>query len=118
MKSVSKGLVALLVWLMLALPLAAAESVNINTADVETLATELENVGRVRAQAIVDYRRKHGAFPSIEALALVNGVGIKTVERNRARIRLGSGYATEPVASGSRELAARKLAEVGMANVR
>ncbi|MDO5610810.1 MAG: ComEA family DNA-binding protein [Pseudomonadota bacterium] len=118
MRSVFGVLVALLVWLLLALPLTAAETININTADAETLAAELDNIGRVRAQAIVDYRRKHGAFRSIEALALVNGVGIKTVERNRERIRLGSGYATEPVTSGSRESAARKLAEVGMANVR
>lgn len=118
MNTLPKLMCVLLAWLMLALPLVAVESVNINTADAETLAAELENVGRVRAQAIIEYRRAHGAFRSIEALALVNGVGIRTVELNRDRIRLGSGYATEPVNSGSRELKARKLVHEGRADLR
>jgi competence protein ComEA len=64
----------------------AAERVNINTADVATLDRVLVNIGPVKAQAIVDYRTANGAFRSPEQLAMVKGIGLKTVEVNRDRI--------------------------------
>ena len=64
----------------------AAEQVNINTADVATLDRVLVNIGPVKAQAIVDYRIANGAFRSPEQLAMVKGIGLKTVEANRGRI--------------------------------
>ncbi|MDE2407032.1 MAG: ComEA family DNA-binding protein [Xanthomonadaceae bacterium] len=67
----------------------AGETVNINTADVATLDRVLLNIGPSKAQAIVDYRKTHGAFRSAEQLAEVKGVGLKTVEKNRDRISLG-----------------------------
>ena len=80
--------------LLLALSLAgnafAAEKVNINTADAATLARVLHNVGPAKAEAIVEYRKANGAFKSAEQLALVNGIGLKTVERNRDRIEFAS----------------------------
>ncbi|MFQ5937884.1 MAG: ComEA family DNA-binding protein [Acidiferrobacterales bacterium] len=60
----------------------AAEPVNINTADVQTLVT-LEGVGEKRAQAIIEYREKHGPFEAVDDLVKVKGVGKKTVEKNR-----------------------------------
>ena len=84
----------LLAWLLLAAPVWALERVNINTADAETLAATLEHVGPVKAKAIVDYRREHGSFRSVEQLAMVKGVGLKTVERNRDRILLDGGRET------------------------
>jgi len=68
----------------------AAERVNINTADVATLDRELVNIGPVKAQAIVDYRTANGAFRSAEQLALVKGIGLKTVEANRDRITVNN----------------------------
>ncbi|WP_374247993.1 ComEA family DNA-binding protein [Thermomonas sp.] len=65
---------------------AAGETVNINTADAATLDRVLVNVGPVKAQAIVDYRQANGAFRSPEQLAMVKGIGLRTVERNRDRI--------------------------------
>jgi competence protein ComEA len=66
-----------------------AEKVNLNTADAATIDRVLLNVGPSKAQAIVDYRKEHGAFKSPEQLALVKGIGLKTVEKNRDRIVVG-----------------------------
>ncbi len=64
----------------------AAEQVNINTADAATLDEVLVYVGPAKAQAIVDYREANGAFRSAEQLAMVKGIGLKTIEKNRDRI--------------------------------
>lgn len=61
--------------------------VNINTAGVEELCN-LSGIGEVKARAIVEYREQNGKFASIDDLAKVKGIGPKTVEKNRARIRL------------------------------
>ena len=60
--------------------------VDINTASAETLAEAIHGVGLKRAQAIVLYREQHGAFSSVDQLAQVQGIGTKTVEKNRARL--------------------------------
>jgi competence protein ComEA len=67
---------------------ATAGPVNINTADASTLARELKGIGLKRAQAIVDYRSKHGPFRSADELALVKGIGPKAIANNRADIRV------------------------------
>jgi competence protein ComEA len=66
-----------------------ADKVNLNTADAATIDRVLLNIGPSKAQAIVDYRKAHGSFKSPEQLALVKGIGLKTVEKNRDRIVLG-----------------------------
>ena len=68
----------------------AADKVNLNTADAATIDRVLLNVGPAKAQAIVDYRKANGAFKSAEQLAMVKGIGLKTVEKNRDRIALGA----------------------------
>ena len=89
-----KFLTTLFSSLLLSLALAGAafagESVNINTADAATIDRVLLNVGPAKAQAIVDYRKANGAFRSPEQLALVKGIGLKTVEKNRDRIVVGA----------------------------
>ncbi len=65
----------------------AAGPININTASVEQL-TELNGVGEAKAKAIVAYRDEHGAFKSLDQLAEVKGIGLKTVEKNRDMITL------------------------------
>ncbi len=67
---------------------AYAAPVNINTADVQTIADSLNGIGLKKAQAIVDYRAKNGKFKSINDLSQVTGIGIKTIEKNRADILL------------------------------
>ena len=87
--------------LLAQLPAVHAGSVNINTADATTIAQELKGIGLKRAQAIVDYRAKHGAFKSADELSLIKGIGTKVIQRNRADIRV-SGTASAAVAPAAR----------------
>lgn len=98
MNRFNRFVVSLLLSLALCGQALAAEVVNINTADAKTLDAVLVNVGPAKAQAIVDYRRENGAFKSVEQLAMVKGIGLKTVEKNRERLSVGSGRAMVPVA--------------------
>jgi competence protein ComEA len=78
----------------------AGERVNINTADAATIDAGLVNIGRAKAEAIVAYRKEHGAFKNPEQLAQVKGIGLKTVEKNRDRIAFEGGVpAHKPVAT-------------------
>lgn len=79
----------------------AAEKVNINTADAATLDRVLVNIGPSKAEAIVAYRKANGAFKSAEQLALVKGVGLKTIEKNRDRIEVGVTAARKPATTAS-----------------
>ena len=79
------------------LPLAAAlfpliawaGPVNVNTADAKTISAELKGIGLSKARAIVEYRQKHGPFKNADELALVKGIGERTVDINRADIKVG-----------------------------
>ncbi len=68
--------------------LALAGPVNVNTADAQELAQELNGVGLKKAQAIVAYREQHGPFVDIAQLAEVKGIGERLLERNLANVRL------------------------------
>lgn len=84
-----KNVLSLLCLLCLS-PLAMAQSstVNLNSADASTLARELEGIGDSKARAIVEYRQKNGPFRKVEDLALVKGIGLRTIELNRGRLRV------------------------------
>jgi competence protein ComEA len=76
---------------LLSLPvLAFAGQVDVNTADAETIAAELNGVGLSKAKAIVEYRTKHGPFQSVDDLSLVKGIGERTVEKNRSDIQVST----------------------------
>ena len=81
------------------------DRVNLNTADAATIDRVLLNIGASKAQAIVAYRKEHGAFKSPEQLALVKGIGLKTVEKNRDRIVVGG--SAVPVRAAARPVARR-----------
>jgi competence protein ComEA len=66
----------------------AVEAVNINTADVATLASELVGVGPEIAKRIVEFRERHGAFKSVEALVDVRGIGPALLEKNLSILTL------------------------------
>ena len=81
----------LLPLLIACMPLCAfAGPVDINSADAETISAELNGVGLAKAKAIVEYREKHGPFKNAEDLSLVKGIGDRTVEINRANIRIAA----------------------------
>lgn len=63
------------------------ETVNINTADVQTL-TRLKGVGEKKAEAIIAWRKTNGNFKTVEQFADVKGIGPDMLEANRKMIRL------------------------------
>ena len=66
----------------LSLALSAAETININTADQEMLMS-IKGIGDKRARAIIDYRKEHGPFKSIDELAEIKGLGQFFIDSNR-----------------------------------
>jgi competence protein ComEA len=107
MKSIKTIFASLLLSLMLAGGALAADTVNINTADAATIDRVLLNVGPSKAEAIVAYRKANGAFKSLEQLAMVKGIGLKTVEKNRDRIALGSAQRKSAPAAAKKGVAKR-----------
>ena len=65
-----------------------AEKININTANAEQIETSMTGIGESKAKAIVEYRTSHGKFKTIQELENVDGIGMKTVERNKDKITL------------------------------
>jgi competence protein ComEA len=66
-----------------------AGPIDINTADAQTIADNIQGVGMTKAQAIVAYRAKNGPYKSLDELASVKGIGSKTLARNRDVITFG-----------------------------
>jgi len=82
MKSILVILFSLLSFSVFAAP------VNINKAGAEQIAKSLAGIGIKKAQAIVDYREKHGEFSLASDLTKVKGIGSKTFEKNKTDILL------------------------------
>ena len=59
--------------------------ININTATASQLTT-LNGIGETKAAAIVEYRRQHGRFTSVDELLNVRGIGEKTLANIRGQI--------------------------------
>lgn len=64
----------------------AADTVDINQADEQTLASELVGIGPTKAKAIVKHREEHGPFHNADELTEVSGIGEKTVETIRDKL--------------------------------
>lgn len=62
-------------------------TVNINTADVSTLAS-LDGIGDSKAQAIIEYRDTNGPFAAPADLSRVKGIGERTIEKNAERLTI------------------------------
>ena len=54
-------------------------TININTATLEELQT-IKGIGKKKAEAILQYRKEHGAFRTKEDLLQVKGIGKKALE--------------------------------------
>ena len=63
-----------------------SDKLNINTASVSDIQKALIGIGAKKAEAIVQYREKHGNFTVAEQLLEVQGIGKATLEKNRDRI--------------------------------
>ena len=64
------------------------QSVDLNSASAEQLASLLVGVGAAKAQAIIRYRDEVGPFLSAEELEEGKGIGPSIVKRNKTRIRV------------------------------
>ena len=62
-------------------------TLNINRASEGELVS-LNGIGSSKAQAIILYREMFGDFKTVDELAKVKGIGAKTVEKNRGRLRV------------------------------
>ena len=87
---------SLLLAILMSLGLAfnAMAAVDLNSASL----TELESVkgiGPAKAQAIVDYRKAHGGFKSLDDLDNVKGFGKKSVDNLRSELTVGKPAKTE-----------------------
>ena len=65
---------------LLAYATVAFAVVNINSASQKQL-EELPGVGPAKAKAIIDYRKKHGPFKSVEDVKKVDGIGDATYDQ-------------------------------------
>jgi competence protein ComEA len=65
-----------------------ATPVNVNKADSNTIASSLKGIGIKKATAITKYRAKYGKFETVNDLAMVKGIGEKTIQKNRKDILL------------------------------
>ena len=63
--------------------------ININTADLDQLMT-LKGIGPALAQRILDYRKEHGPFSSVEELLEVKGIGESTLEKFRDHVTIAA----------------------------
>lgn len=68
----------------------AFAAVNINTATPADL-DGVKGIGPSKAQAIVDYRSKHGPFKSLDDLKNVKGFGEKSIAKLKAELTVSGG---------------------------
>lgn len=64
--------------------------VDLNQASAEEIERALVGIGPAKAAAIVADRQRRGPFMSLEALARVKGIGLRTVEKNLGRMQIGA----------------------------
>jgi len=78
-------------------PVIALATININTATKDELVA-LPGIGPAKAQAIVDYRKAHGPFKTVEELKDVKGIGAKRFEKLKPELAV-SGPSTAKAAA-------------------
>jgi competence protein ComEA len=62
---------------------------DINKASLEEL-TQLKGIGEKKAQAIVEYRKEHKCFNSIQEMLNVKGIGPMFIKRHEKTITLSA----------------------------
>lgn len=66
---------------------APGQPVSLNTATAEQL-DELDGIGPATAQKILDWRKEHGGFGSVDDLKQVSGIGPKRFETLKEKVRM------------------------------
>ena len=76
-------------------PLIALAAININTANKDELVA-LPGIGPDKAQAIIDHRKAHGPFKTIEDLKDVKGIGAKRFEKLKPDLAVSGPSTSKP----------------------
>jgi len=96
-------------------PALAFGAININTATKDELVA-LPGIGPAKAQAIVDYRKAHGPFKTIEELKDVKGIGAKRFEQLKPDLAVSGPSTLKPAAKpDARQPSRSAQGEVGAA---
>jgi competence protein ComEA len=66
---------------------AVSTKININTANAEELAS-ISGIGKTKANAIIAYRKSHGAFENKKDILKVKGIGEKIYESIKDQIKV------------------------------
>ena len=75
----------LALFLLLNFSLSALAAINLNTATQAEL-EEIKGIGPAKAKAIIDYRKQHGDFKTINQLDNVHGIGEATVTKLKKQL--------------------------------
>lgn len=75
----------LAIFLLLNLSTSALAAINLNTATFLEL-EKIKGIGPVKAKAIMDYRRQHGDFNTVDELDNVKGIGESTVAKLKQQL--------------------------------
>lgn len=98
---------------LLSLSFNALAAVNINTASQAELES-LDGIGPVKAQAIIDYRKKNGNFKTVDDLEKVDGIGPATLASVKKDVSI-SGATTAVATKPSKAEKPAKTAKVDKA---
>jgi competence protein ComEA len=79
-----------------------ADPVNINKADAETIAKALKGIGPKKAEAIIQYRKEHGDFKTLQDFENVKGIGDKIASANVQDILYTDAAPAAPASKKSR----------------
>ena len=93
-------------------PLIALAAININTATKDELVA-LPGIGPAKAQAIVDYRKAHGPFKTVEELKDVKGIGAKRFEKLKPDLAVSGPTSTKAAGKPDAKPAASARASQG-----
>ncbi len=88
----------------------ALATVNLNTASKDELVA-LPGIGPAKAQAIIDYRKTHGAFKSVEELKDVKGIGAKRYEKLKGEFTIGASAGARPASTSKPDSASNRSAK-------
>lgn len=77
---------------------AALAAINLNTATKEDLVA-LPGIGPAKAQAILDYRKEHGGFKSVDELKDVKAIGAKRYEKLKGEFTVAAAATAKPSAA-------------------
>ncbi len=59
---------------------------DLNKADASLLQSQLNGIGKTKAEAIVAYREANGPFASVDELLEIKGIGAALLDRNRDKV--------------------------------